>query len=163
MATRTAPAVTAAPNDYLVTLHLIDASGDFITVAVPPDAAATDVQIEAYAAAYQAATQASLYKVSQSFSWSGEPDPDNADALFRGSVKDGINLLYRNAELDALSTRLVAPVPAVMQGNQDIPLLSAQTAIDLITATLALIPGFNLIQAQFTERKERANNPTIRA
>jgi len=49
-----------------------------------------------------------------------------------------------------------------MQGNQDIPLLSGMTT--LITEIGALIgAGYSLLSAQFTERRERSNNPRIRA
>jgi hypothetical protein len=50
-----------------------------------------------------------------------------------------------------------------MQGNQDIPLLSSAEMTALILAELAILTGYSLESAQFTERRERSNNPRIKA
>lgn len=165
MATRTAPAVTGDPVSTTATLHLMDASGDTFTDAISnPGAPPTNAEIQAWSVAYQAATQASLYAVTLTLNWVGDADPDNADVGQRNSVKDGINLLYKNlATLRSTTPRLVAPIAAVMQGNQDIPLLSAAQMVALITAELDLLTGSSLVSAQFTERRERSNNPRIKA
>lgn len=166
MATRTAPAVGAGTiNETITTLHLIDVSGDQYTDAIKTVAAPALTAVEAWAAAYQVATQASLWKVSQTTSWVGDADPDNGDVGQRNSVKDGVNLLYKNlTTLMTQSPRLVAPVPATMQGNQDIPLLTADPEfVNLITALATMLSGYSLQSAQFTERRERSNNPRIKA
>lgn len=163
MATRTAPDVTAAVTAVQTTLHLIDASGDLFTDSFTTLTAPTAAQVEALAAAYQAASQASVYGVTMSSQWFGDADADNADAGYRGSVKDGINLLYKNVATNtSITPRLVAPIAATMQGNQDIPLVTATEAAALITAQLAILTGFSLQSAQFTERRERSNNPRIK-
>lgn len=162
--TRTAPAVTGAISGNTATIHAIDASGDLYTDSITKVAAITPALIEAWVAAYQAATQASVYKVTLTNEWAGDPDPDNAEALYRGTVKEGVNKLYRNATtLDSTTPRLVAPIGAVMQGNQDIPLLTATEMTALITAELAILTGYLLTSAQFTGRRERTNNPRIKA
>jgi len=163
MATRTAPATTATPTTT-ATLHLIDVSGDLFTDAITMPAAMTAANIEILANAYQAATQASLWKVSQTLEWIGDADPDNADVGQRNSVKDGVNLLWKNlTTLRTQSPRLIAPILDVMQGNQDIPLLSATEFTALIAAYQTLLTSFTLTSAQFTERRERFNNPRIKA
>lgn len=162
--TRTAPDATLTGTSTTVTLHLIDASGDLYTDSIESVTAPTAAQIEAWAVAYQAASQASLYKVTVATEFAGDADPDNAEALYRGSVKDGINLLYKNlTTLQAITPRLVAPIADTMQGNQDIPLLSSAEMTALIVAELAILTGYNLESAQFTERRERSNNPRIKA
>lgn len=164
MATRTAPAVTGAVTSVNSTLHLVDASGDNYTDNIVSLTAPTPAQIEAWAAAYQSATQASLWKVSSMSIWEGDQDPDNADVGQRNSVKDGVNMLWKNlATLNSQNPRLIAPIAAVMQGNQDIPLLTATEFTALITALQAILSGYNLQSAQFTERRERSNNPRIKA
>lgn len=166
MATRTAPTVAAGTeNKVLTTLHLIDVSGDQFTDVIESTSAPTEVEIEAWAAAYQAGSQASLWKVSQQLEWSGDADPDNADVGQRNSVKDGVNMLFKNlTTLKSQSPRLVAPVPDAMQGNQDIPLLSSDPPfVPLIAAYSAILTGYNLTSAQYTERRERSNNPRIKA
>lgn len=163
--TRTAPNVSvASPNPIQTTLHLIDASGDLWTENLPYPATQTLADVEAFAAAYQAATQSSLYQVTQTNVWAGDPDPQNAVAGFRGSISDGVNLLWKDLTAGkTISPRLVAPIEAVMQGNQDIPLLSATEFTALIVAIGTLLVSYNLESAQFTGRRERRNNPVIRA
>lgn len=163
MATRTAPATSTTPTTT-ATIHLIDKSGDLFTDAITMPAAMTAANIETLAAAYQAASQLSVWKISQSLEWVGDADPDNADVGQRNSAKDGINLLYKNlTTLRTQTPRLAGPIGAVMQGNQDIPLLSATEMTALIAAYQTLLTGFTLTSAQYTERRERFNNPRIKA
>lgn len=165
MATRTAPDVSlASPNEVITTLHLIDASGDLFTDAIKTTTQPPLADVQAWATAYQGATQASLYKVSQDSNWVGDADPDNADVGQRNSVKDGINMLYKNnTTLMTQTPRVVAPIGAVMQGNQDIPLLSSAEMTAVIVAVLTILTGYDLNSAQYTERRERSNNPRIKA
>lgn len=162
--TRTAPTVGALTvTENLVSLGLVDASGDKWSEAVdlPGGALADMAEIEAYAAAYQLNTNASLWRVTQQVIWEGAFDPNNAVAAFRATVAEGINLLYRDALLEAIDARVVAPVDTIMQGNQDIPLLVAPLTT-LVTAYLAMqAAGVNLESMQFTGRRERRNNPRI--
>lgn len=162
--TRTAPTVAIANiNKSVTTLHLIDASGDYYTDAIVTPDLVSDTTVESWAAAYQAASQASLWKVSQSIEYVGDDDPNNADNLQRSTIAEGVNLLYKNiSTLQSQTPRLVAPIQAVMQGNQDIPLVTAGELSALITAELAMLTGFSLNSAQFTGRTERKNNPRIK-
>lgn len=162
--TRTAPAVSGASTQNTATLHCIDASGDLFTDSITSAAALSDINIEAWVAAYQAATQASVYKVTYATEWVGDAAPANAEALYRGSVKDGVNLLYKNyTTLKATTPRLVAPIAAVMSGNLDVPIIATGLLADLITAELALLTGFVHESAQYTERRERSNNQRVKA
>lgn len=162
--TATAPAVTGTATQTDATLHLIDASGDLWAENLVVPAAATQAQINVIALAYQAATNTSLWKVTVNRAWEGDADPDNAVAAYRGQVESGINLLYNNIATGvSYGQRLIAPIVEVMQGNQDIPLLTATELTDLIVATLAAKSGFALTSAQYTGRRERKNNPRIRA
>jgi hypothetical protein len=164
MGTRTAPAYTSPPPFLRLTLHLIDASGDQSSDTMLINPASTPVQIEAYIDAYQATSQASIWKVSASGEAVGDADPDNATTDQRSSVKDGINMLYRNSvNLAANTQRVVAPVTTVMQGNQDIPLLTGTALEPLVVAMLAIQPATLSLQSmQYTERRERANNARIK-
>lgn len=166
MATRTAPTVGAlTATSHLSTIHLIDASGDLWAEAITTLDVPVLADVETWVAAYQAATQASVWKVTAQSIFEGDRDADNADVGQRNSIKDGVNTLYKNvATLDTQTPRLIAPIAAVMQGNQDIPLLTAAQFSALIAATLTLLgAGYALRSAQFTERKERTNNPRISA
>jgi len=162
-AVRTAPAFTAPVTYRQMTLQLIDASGDKDAAGLLVPVAATAATLEAIAAAYQEATQASLYGIIDSQFREGDADPDNADTQQRNSNAEGVNLLFKDiATRMTAPFRLVAPVPATMQGNQDIPLLSSDELTNLIVATLAVKTSFDFQRAQYTERRERKNNPVIR-
>lgn len=163
MATKTAPATSTTPVST-ATLHLIDASGDLYADGITMPATMTTGSIQTLADGYQAATQASIWKVSQTLEWIGDADPDNADVGQRNSSKEGVNLLFKNlTTLRTQTPRLIAPIGACMQGNQDIPLLTAAEFTALIAAYQALLTGFSLSSAQYTERRERFNNPRIKA
>lgn len=163
MATRTAPLFTAAANDRQISLQLIDASGDKWAENMRVPVAATAASIEAWAAAYQAATQASLYGIVDNIIRVGDADPDNADTDQRNSGAQGINLQFKNLTTHLTQpTRVIAPIEAVMQGNQDIPLLSSTELAAVITTELAVLTGFSFQRAQYTDRRERKNNPVIR-
>jgi len=164
---KTAPTVNLVnTSSWGITLHLVDASGDNYTDFIP--SIGTDeptlTEIESHVLAYQAATQASIYKVTFTQTWEGDEDPDNAEIGSRDSVKDGVNLLWKNpATMSSTTPRLVAPIPETMQGNQDIPLLTAAEFIALIQSYQVLLTGYSPASAQYTERRERKNNPRIKA
>jgi hypothetical protein len=162
---RTAPTVAIANiNRSVTTVHCIDASGDLYTDALITPDLVSDGLAEAWVAAYQAATQASVYKVSQSIEYVGDADPNNAGTDQRNSIAEGNNLLFKNVNLSTSQTpRVVAPILATMQGNQDIPLLSSAELTNVINAVLAILSGYALTSAQFTGRRERKNNPRINA
>jgi len=161
--TRTSPLFTAAATSRRITMSLIDASGDLDAVSFVVPVAATAANIEAIVADYQLATNASVYGLTDTLLREGSADPDNALALFRGSVKDGINLQFKDlATSQVAPIRVVAPVEETMQGNQDIPLLSSDELTNLIVAILAVKTSFDFTRAQYTERRERKNNPVIK-
>lgn len=161
--TRTAPAATATATGQNFAIHLVDASGDLWSESVPVAVTAAAGDLEGLAASYQAASNASVWKLSRETLWEGAIDPDNAVAAFRASVAEGVNLLFRNTTtFDARALRLIAPIAACMQGNQDIPLVTATEFAALITDYLTLSSGYDLETAQFTGRRERKNNPKIR-
>lgn len=156
--TRTAPTVDGSPNKVLVSLSVMDASGDRYTDSLLLTSAPLDADIEAYVAAYQLCTQASVYSVNVQTLYEGDADPDNALTSQRNSVKDGVNLLWKDfTTLTTKSTRVVAPVPEAMQGNQDIPLLTFADFVTYIAETGDILTAFALQSAQYTERRERSN------
>lgn len=161
---RTAPEVTVPNvNKVITTIHFVDASGDNATDTLITSVAPAVIDVEAWVAAFQAVTQASVWKVSQSTEWIGDEDVTNAQNDQRSSVKDGINMMYTDiANLNTQTPRVVAPISDVMQGDQDIPLLSAGVMVTLIAETIDILVGFSLDSAQYSERRERSNNPRIK-
>ena len=156
--TRTAPTVDGTPPKVLITLSVIDSSGDKYSDTLVLTSVPLDVDIEAYVAAYQLVTQASVYSANVQLVYEGDADPDNATTDQRNSAKDGINFLWKDfTSLASQSTRVVAPITAVMQGNQDIPLLTYADMLTYIAETGDLLTAYALQSAQYTERRERRN------
>jgi len=79
--TRTAPDVSVVDQTQtLVTLHLIDASGDLYAQTFTVLGVAADADVQDVAAEYQAVTNASLWKITVSEEYIGDADPNNAVA-----------------------------------------------------------------------------------
>jgi len=162
---RTAPAFTAAATRRIITLHLVDASGDFWAEDWDVPVAATAANIESWAAAYAAASQASLYAITDQQIRAGQSASTGANTDQRNSVKDGINILFGNNTTNvSRSLRVVAPITGVMDGNQDIPLMAGTELAALTTATGVISSaGTFLDSGQYTERRERKNNTRVKA
>lgn len=162
--TRTAPDPSlVSETSAIVTLHLVDASGDNYTDAYKLGDAPTGAQLEALAAAYQAASNASLWNISVYSEWEGAQDPDNAVAAYRANVESGINMLWKNPTANVSFTpRLIAPIASVMEGNLDIPLASAAEFVALVAAQQTILPAYALESVQYTGRTERKNNPRVK-
>jgi len=166
--TRTAEETLAANiSENQISIGLVDASGDTYSenYSVTGAALPSLVLVEAVVAAYQLATQASIWEVRVTNVWQGSKNPTNANALYRGTKAEGINMLYRDTDvLNAVQTqRLVAPVAATMVSNTDTPvypLIAPMVALN--DAQIALIgAGYSLESIQFTGRRERRNNTRI--
>lgn len=151
------------PTSRAFTVHFMDASGDTWTERLVVAITTTYAAIQAWVLLYQAITQASIWDVTEELSHAGDADPDNATFLARSGIEQGINLSFKNpATSDTFALRDVAPVTAVLQGNQDIPLLSATAMTNFIVATIALLDGYDFVSAQYTGRRERKNNPKVK-
>lgn len=163
--TRTAPAFTATATRRVITLHLIDASGDYGSEDWVVPLAATAAAIEAWAAAYANTSQSSLYGITERNERFGIASVVNATTGARDSIKDGINLRFgNNTTLISRSLRVVAPEATTMSGQTDIPVVATGTIDALITATIAISTAADYFgDAQYTERRERRNNPRVGA
>lgn len=160
---RTAPTVAElGVTKFGFTIHAVDFSGDNGTAYFELDAIPTDAELESVVDAYQAATQASVWKVSATRIWEGGEQASNAASGSRDSVADGVNLLLRNTTINkAQSPRIIAPAPEVMQGANDIPDPASTPFGNLVTAIGAILSDYTGISAQYTERTERRNNPRV--
>jgi hypothetical protein len=155
--------VTTAADVRKISFSVMDASGDTFPEMIYVALTATYTAIQAWLALYQAVTNTSIFDVEDIRGWSGDADPDNAVAAFRSGKDQGINLLFKNADTrDTIPLRVVGPVADVMQGNQDIPLLTGGSMDELIVATIGLQPTYNFASAQFTVHRERKGNPKVK-
>jgi len=155
MATRTAPAVTGSANIMYVSFHFIDASGDKRSCSLMTDLAITDVQIEAVAVAVQAATNASLWKVEQTFAWAGLARVGNATNTARPSVYSNVVLLYKNATQQSQNAFIPAPLETLfIAGSDNVDKTDALfTAFASATQT-ALGDTYESISTRYSEHRE---------
>jgi len=161
--TRTAPTVADTGQTTIgVTIHLIDVSGDLTTAYLEAESLDT-ADIEALVVAYQATTNCSIWKVTVGLEFEGEADPDNAVSALRAEVQSGINLLFKDTTaMEKADYRVIAPVSAIMQGNQDLPQLVSPLTT-LVTQVLTQLGGaFAMDSMQYTARRERRGNPRIK-
>ncbi len=160
--TRTAPTVDGTPTSTVVTLHTIDASGDLYANSYKTTNQPTDASVEALANAYQDVSNASLYKVSITVNYYNQPDPSQAVAAYRGSVANGINMLYADSIGNTQTPRLIAPISDLFVQDTDTVLLPLPVAFSTLISAQNLLLGalnYNLVSLQYTERRERKNNP----
>lgn len=163
MATRTAPLFTAPATSRAITIHLMDASGDTFAARLVVAISATLAAIEAWISLYQAMTNATVYKVTDELIREGEQSTANATAAYRASVESGINIAFKDTNnLNTVTHRIVAPVAGVMQGNNDIPNVSATDFQSFLISNAVILPTHVFKSAQYTSRRERSNNPRLK-
>lgn len=161
MATRTAPTFNGTPSNRLISIRLVDASDDTISIAWLVPVASLAADIEGMIAAYQLATQASVYEIIDTGRYTGAKAKSNADTDEHNSVADGVNMTFKNlTTTQLLPLRVVAPTLNAVPSGSDTPDLSGQLQT-VITAMGVLQPTFPFQTAQFTERTERSNNPKV--
>jgi len=159
--TRTAPTVDGTGTYRRAVIRTIDESGDQKSDGVRFPVTATNAEIEAYVAAYQAVSQASVFSVIVEETYSAVEDKNDAATGTRDSVYDVLNVLTRNATGDSKSVVLRAPEPGVMIANSD-EIDPTDVALGtFLTAAVALLNGgaggagtYEAISIRFTERRE---------
>lgn len=156
---RTAPTVDGTGNVRLVSLRMIDISGDKRAESLEISPSATPAQIEALVAAYAARSHVNIYAVKDEMVYNSPPSSADATAGAKSdSVADGINYLFVGATNDSADIRLIAPLASQMVGTSDSVDATAGAAFGAIVEPL--LEGTKvLVSAQYTERKEKANNP----
>lgn len=153
--TRTAPTVNGTPTYITVSLRWIDASGDKRSDSLQAPTAATSAQIEAWATAQQAGSNASLYAVVKEDHYNSVPDKSNALDEPKDSVFD--NMVYLAKTTANLSRRgfLPAPIAAVFATGTDQPNPASTELAAIFTAFLALVgAGYTVQSVRYTERRE---------
>lgn len=156
---RTAPTFDDTPNYRVLSLRLIDISGDKKAEGFEISPTATAAEIEAFVAGYASRTHANIYAV-----WDNQVygTPASAAAATAGaksdSVADGINFLYVSNTNESEDVRLVAPIAALLVGTSDTVDPTAGAAFNALVEPL--LTGTKVgVTAQYTERKEKKNNP----
>lgn len=162
MVTRTASTVDGTGEFREVSLRWIDAVGDIRSDATIIAAAASDAEIEAVAAAMQAATNASLYAIRVTDVYEGAKSKANADSAVRESLQDNIVFHAKDAGRVDRRSFLPAPLAAVFVANTETPDESDGLIVTLMAAWETLWAGtFAGVSLRFTERREINEKVTL--
>lgn len=160
---RTAPAVDGTPIVKQVSLRWIDVSGDKRSDSYTFLPGVTDAQIEAWATAMGAASNANLYDVTVTYGYSDLPDSDDADNATKESLMDNIVILAKNPIKQTDDLFIPAPIADMLQDNgsgdsDEIDPLSAELAAAMSTFLVLRNVGaaatYEVVSGRFTERKE---------
>lgn len=154
MATRTAPTVNGTPTFKRVSVTLYDYTGEQRTDSYMLDAAATDVQIEAFVAALQAVTNGTIWRVIVGDVYNSVGDPSNADEVVWEEASANVVLLAKTSANLAQDWYIPAPVNDMfLEGTENIDPSDADLGT-LMTAILAMRSGFSFVSARFTSRRD---------
>lgn len=152
---RTAPTVNGTPTFKVVSLRYIDFSGDLRTDSIQAAAAVTDAEIEAFAAAAAAITNADLYAVEVKSVYNAVADSSNAVNAPKDSVHDNLVLQTKTSTNQSKRGFIPAPQQALFVGGTD---QIDPTNTDLATYLTALLAiagaGYTVVGARYTERRE---------
>lgn len=160
---RTAPTVSGTPVLKQVSLRWIDVSGDKRADSYTFFPAATDAQIEAFAAAMGAGSNANLYEVVVQDAYSDLPDANDATNATKESLFDNIVILAKNALKQTDDLFIPAPIAAMLidngAGDSDEIDPTSVALNDIITAFMALrnvgaAATYEVVSGRYTERKE---------
>lgn len=154
--TRTAPTVDGTGFTFIkVSLRWMDYTGDVRTDSYQFDPAATPALIEAFAAASQAASNATLYAVIVGDVYTSVPDAQNALEEVWENVTDNLVLQSKNPVGDSIRGYVPSPINDMFIENTDDIDPSDATLIAYITAFVALLPaGYDVVGARFTSRRQ---------
>jgi hypothetical protein len=157
---RTAPTFDDTPNYRVLSLRLIDISGDLKSEAFEISPTATAAEIEAFVAGYAARTHAHAIWDNQVYNVPSSADDATAGAK-SDSVADGINYLFVSNTNSSEDVRLVAPIDTLFVGDTDS--LDPVTNAVFYALIEPLLTGTKVFTtAQYTERKEKKNNPKLK-
>lgn len=153
--TRTAPTVDGSPVSKSVSIGLIDAQGDVRSISLVAAAGATNAQIEALVAAVQAATNASVWRVTVGEVYNGAESKGNAANAVVESLYS--NIVYHVKESATSSQRAYIPAPLETLFNTDTDQPDPTDALltAWFTAVLAVVGNTYTGQSiRYTERRE---------
>lgn len=164
--TRTAPTVGGTPSFTHLSFSMIDSDGKERTDSYNvPNAAATNANIEAYAAALQGVSGASLYNVTVGASYNGDADSGNAEAQEKDSIADNLVVSTKVPAVpnSTLAGYVPAPDPDIfVAGTDTIDPTNAELAT-YMTALLAVLgtAGRIVQSAVFNQRRKSGTKVKI--
>jgi len=152
--TRTAPTVDGNETFKRLSITVYDYTGEQRTDSYKIDAASTDIQIEALVAAYQAISNATVWRVQVSDVYNSIGDPSNALEEVWEEASANLVLLAKDANDDSANVFVPAPVNSIFEeGTENIDPASVPLG-DLMTAYLAVKAGYQFVSGRFTSRRD---------
>ena len=155
--TRTAPAVDGMNTIKAVQLRWIDWTGDKRSDTYLFGATlATNVNVEAFAAAMQAGSNASLYEIKVSDAYSSVEDQSNALEEVWENATDNL-VIQAKQPLGGQSVRdyIPSPVNEMFIENTDVIDPTSTILLAILTAWVALLdPSYEVVGARFTSRRQ---------
>lgn len=154
MATRTAPTVDGSPTFKQVSVTVYDYTGDQRTDSYLLDADSTAIEIEAFVAALQAITNATIWRVTVGDVYNSVGDPSNADEQVWENASDNVVLLAKDSGNNAINFFIPSPVDELfLEGTEEIDPTNANLTT-LLNAILPMKANFSFVSARFTHRRQ---------
>lgn len=155
--TRTAPAIDGIAFTYKkVSLHWMDYTGEKRADSYKFDPAATAAEIEAFAAASQALSNATLWQVTVADVYSSVEDADNAVEAVWEEASANVTVQTKNASGQSIRTFIPAPVDTMfVEGTETPDITVVAFGSTYVAALQALLPaGYSIVGARFTSRRD---------
>lgn len=153
---RSAPDVTGSPTKVEWSFQMIDAHNTRASNSILTDPAATNAQVEAAAAALQAGSNASLWRITQTNIWTGVALSSSALDAPIVSVKDAIRLQTTDLTTQAYNPAYMFAPLTVLITDQDTVDTSNAIYTAWRDAVQVLLPtGFALLNTGFVQNVQR--------
>lgn len=154
--TRTAPTVDGTGFSYKrVSVAVMDWTGEKRSDSYQFDIAATDAQIEAFIAAQQLISNATIYRVEVAEVYSSVADQSNADENVWEEASTNLVIQTKNPTNQSIRTFVPSPINEMFIENTE---AIDPTNVDLtayLVAMAALLPvGYEVVGARFTARRQ---------
>jgi len=160
--TRTAGTVDGTGSFKELSVRWIDSVGDIRSDATIIDAAASDAEIEAVAAALVPTSNASLYAIRVTEVYEGAKSKANALSAVRESLQDNIVFHAKDAGRVDRRAFFPAPVAGVFVADTETPDEGDALIITLMAAWETVWAGtFAGVSLRFTERREINEKVTL--
>lgn len=148
--------IDASPDRVILTLSYIDVNGQPRTDSYDVPAATTDAELNAFAAAQGAASNASLWSVQKTTVFApAPPSKSNATDSVDDSVKDNIVVLFKNNANLAVDVFVPAPLEEELIAGTVNPDPTNTLLAAVISTAEAIWDAYNPVSVRYTERRQK--------
>lgn len=153
--TRTAPTVNGTPNWKVVSVTVYDHTGEQRTDSYYMDADSTNVEIEAFVAALQLVTNATIWKVAVSDLYNSVGDSGNAlEEVWEDADTNVVLLAKSPTVINGQDFYIPSPINAMfVEGTNEIDPSNAALAAFLATI-LPMRAGYSFVSARLSSRRD---------